>query len=78
MTELFVVKNTGAEHLCVGIYGKHVWNKLQTYCDGRLTWWCIYNQTSTDGKRAPLTANDQQPQGNLDHIYRKHVVTIKV
>ena len=74
MTELFVGK-TQEQSLCVlvytYIYRKHVWNKLQPYCDGRFNmvvhFYTPYDQTvvwSTDGKRAPLNAISLQAVGS--------------
>ena len=70
--ELFVGINTGAEPLCVGVHlyiVNIVWNKLQTYCDGRFNMVVHFfihltTRPSANGKRAPLTAISLQAVGS--------------
>ena len=69
--ELLVGK-TQEQSLCVSIYTrfdrKHVWNKLQTYCDDRFNLVVHFYTPSADGKHATLTAivlfhNNISPSG---------------
>ena len=64
MTELFVGK-TQEQSLCVlvytYIYRKHVWNELQTYCDGRFNmvvhFYTPYDQTVDRWLTSPTNCN---------------------
>ena len=76
MTGRHVGKYTGQSPWCLSsIYS--VINKCEINCKyivmADLIWWCIFvhltARLSTDGKRAPLTASDRQPQGSLAHMY---------
>ena len=89
MTELFVVINTGAEPLCVGIH-LYIVNMFEINCKhivmADLTWRCIfytpYDQTVGRWQTSPTNcdyhASGRQPQGSPAHVYRKDVVTNKI
>ena len=75
MTELFVGKNTGAEHLWVCIHVSIVNMFRINYKHialADLTWRCIFihltTRPSMDGKRAPLTAISLQAVGSHKEV----------